>query len=58
MTEEQSVKVEGAPGYADFEGRLFAVVGRIDGRGPLGLVIDGDDEIRVIPIKYVTQLTS
>lgn len=52
------VFVEDCPGFGEFEGHLYDTVAAVDSRGPLGLVIDDDDEIYVIPMKYVTYVTS
>ena len=49
------VKVEGAPGYADFEGVLLLVTECVDGRGGLGVVMR-EDEPYVIPTRYIKEL--
>mgnify|MGYP000949121038 CR=1 FL=1 len=49
------VKVEGAPGYEDFEGVLLLVSEGMDSRGDLA-IIASEGEQHVISTRYITEL--
>lgn len=53
------VKVSGAPGYTDFEGRLVPGLGHVkavDQRGELAVVWDEEMVAHVVPSKNVEEL--
>lgn len=49
------VRVSDAPGYEDFEGRLFGYMVNIDGIR-IAFVMDEDEELHPFDAKYIKEL--
>ncbi|MFD4474674.1 hypothetical protein ACFWPU_00955 [Streptomyces sp. NPDC058471] len=56
--EGESVRVTGAPGYTDFDARIWnggQALPAVDARGDLAVVLDEADEPHVIPVKHIEE---
>lgn len=54
---EKPVRVQGAPGYEEFDGWEYERFESVDHRGELSIIVDSQGDILIIPSEHVTYVT-